>query len=60
VAENRIPQEVISELERRGHEVIVTDGWANGKAMGIRYDGERGLNSGGVSPRGQIGYALGW
>jgi gamma-glutamyltranspeptidase/glutathione hydrolase len=60
VVEDRIPQEVISELERRGHEVIVTDGWANGKAMGIRYDGERGVISGGVSPRGQIGYALGW
>ncbi len=60
VVEDRIPQEVISELERRGHEVIVTDGWANGKAMGIRYDGERGVISGAVSPRGQIGYALGW
>jgi gamma-glutamyltranspeptidase/glutathione hydrolase len=60
VAENRIPQEVISELERRGYEVIVTDGWANGKAMGIRYDGERGVIAGAVSPKGQIGYALGW
>ena len=60
VVEDRIPQEVISELERRGHEVIVTDGWANGKAMGIRYDGDRSVIAGAVSPRGQIGYALGW
>jgi gamma-glutamyltranspeptidase/glutathione hydrolase len=60
VAEDRIPPEVIAELERRGHEVVVTDGWVNGKCMGIRYDGERGIILGGVSPRGKIGYALGW
>jgi gamma-glutamyltranspeptidase/glutathione hydrolase len=60
VAEDRIPPEVIAELERRGHEVVVADGWANGKCMSIRYDGERGVIMGGVSPRGQIGYALGW
>jgi gamma-glutamyltranspeptidase/glutathione hydrolase len=60
VVEDRIPQEVMSELERRGHEIVVTDGWVNGKAMGIRYDGERGVIAGAVSPRGQIGYALGW
>jgi gamma-glutamyltranspeptidase/glutathione hydrolase len=60
VAEGRIPPEVIAELERRGHEVVVTDGWVNGKAMGIRYDGERGVIRGGVSPRGIVGYALGW
>jgi gamma-glutamyltranspeptidase/glutathione hydrolase len=60
VVEDRIPQEVISQLGRRGHEVIVTDGWVNGKAMGIRYDGERGVIAGAVSPREQIGYALGW
>jgi hypothetical protein len=28
--------------------------------MGIRYDGTRGVIQGGVSPRRQIGYALGW
>ena len=60
VAEGRIPPEVRAELERRGHEVVVTDDWANGKAMGIRYDKGRGVILGGVSPRRQIGYALGW
>ena len=59
-AENRIPKEVITALERRGHEVGLLDGWANGKAMGIRYDKERGIILGGVSPRRLIGYALGW
>jgi gamma-glutamyltranspeptidase/glutathione hydrolase len=59
-AEGRIPKEVIAALERRGHEVGLLDGWANGKAMGIRYDKERGIILGGVSPRRLIGYALGW
>jgi gamma-glutamyltranspeptidase/glutathione hydrolase len=60
VAEGRIPQDVIADLERRGHEVVVTGDWVNGKAMGIRYDGERGVIEGAVSPRGKVGYALGW
>jgi gamma-glutamyltranspeptidase/glutathione hydrolase len=60
VAEGRIPREVIAELERHGHEVVVTDGWVNGKVMGIRYDRERGVIRGGVSPRGIVGYALAW
>jgi len=58
--EDRIAREVVSGLERRGHEVVLLDGWSNGKAMGIRYDRERGVIQGGVSPRRQIGYALGW
>jgi gamma-glutamyltranspeptidase/glutathione hydrolase len=60
VVEGRIPQAVIAALEHRGHEVVVTDDWENGKVMGIRYDQERGVISGGVSPRRGIGYALGW
>jgi gamma-glutamyltranspeptidase/glutathione hydrolase len=58
--EGRIPQEIIAQLERRGHEVVVTGDWVNGKVMGIRYDRARGVIQGGVSPRGQIGYAFGW
>jgi len=60
VVEGRIPQQVIVELERRGHEVVVTDDWVNGKVMGIRYDKAHSIILGGVSPRGHIGYALGW
>lgn len=59
-AEGRIPQEVIAELEKRGHEVIVTDGWVNGKTMAIRYDSEHGTIQGAVAPKGIIGYALAW
>ena len=53
-------REVIGDLQRRGHEVAVTDGWTNGKVMGIRYDPGRGVIQGAVSPRRNIGYALGW
>ncbi|MGB5933212.1 MAG: gamma-glutamyltransferase, partial [Anaerolineae bacterium] len=60
VVEERIGREVIAELERRGHEVVVTGDWANGKVMGIRYDKARGVILGGASPRRTIGYALGW
>jgi gamma-glutamyltranspeptidase/glutathione hydrolase len=59
-AEGRIPGDAIAALERRGHEVTVIDGWANGKVMGIRYDKAQGVISGGASPRAMIGYALGW
>ena len=58
--EARISREVIAELERRGHEVGLLDGWANGKVMGIRFDRARGVIQGAVSPRRNIGYALGW
>jgi len=58
--EARIPREVIAELERRGHEVGLLDGWANGKVMGIRLDRARGVIQGAVSPRRNIGYAFGW
>jgi hypothetical protein len=34
--------------------------WSNGKCMAIRFDGERGVIRGAVSPKGIIGYALGW
>jgi gamma-glutamyltranspeptidase/glutathione hydrolase len=60
VAESRLAPEVLLELGRRGHEVVVTDAWSNGKVMGIRYDKERGVILGAASPKGNIGYAIGW
>ena len=59
-AESRIPPEVIAELERRGHEVVMTDAWAHGKVMAIRYDKDRGVILGGAAPKGNVGYAFGW
>ena len=58
--EGRIPAQVVAELERRGHEVVLDGDWAHGKVMGIRYDQTRGVILGGASAKGNIGYALGW
>ena len=60
VVEGRISREVVAGLERRGHEVEVIDDWVNGKPMGIQYGGPDGVIAGAVSPKGIIGYALGW
>jgi len=59
-AEERIAPETIAELRHRGHEVLLSPGWSHGKTMAIRYDGERGVISGAVAPKGVIGYAIGW
>lgn len=58
-AENRIPSEVIESLRRRGHTINVGDAWVHGKCMGIRIN-EHGSLEAGVSPRGEIGYAMAW
>ena len=59
-AESRIDAGVLDELRRRGHEVRMTGPWGHGKPMAVRIDAEQGVIRGGVSPRGVIGYALGW
>ena len=60
VAESRIPREVITALEDRGHEVTLKDPWSNGKVLGIRFDPDRGVISGAASPKGNIGYTIAW
>ncbi len=59
-AERSLPPESVAGLERRGHTVRVVDDWSFGKVMGIRFDRERGVILGGCSPKGMIGYAIGW
>jgi gamma-glutamyltranspeptidase/glutathione hydrolase len=60
VVESRVPEAVRNELENRGHEVIATGPWTNGKVMGVSVDTKRGLISGGASPRRHSAYAIGW
>jgi gamma-glutamyltranspeptidase/glutathione hydrolase len=60
VLEGRIPEGVRKELAARGHKVQVKGDWANGKVMAVRLDREKGVLAGAVSPRGQIGYVMGW
>ena len=43
----------------RGHKVKETGAWVNGKVMGVHIEQRTGVLSGGVSPRGQIGYVTG-
>ena len=59
-AEDRVSPEVIAEFGRRGHEIVVAGSWAHGKPMAIRCHREHGVIAGGVSRRGNIGYAMGW
>ena len=59
-ADSRIPGDVIAGLERRGHVVDSSEAWTGGKPMGIRLHREKGVIAGGVAPKGNIGYALGW
>jgi gamma-glutamyltranspeptidase/glutathione hydrolase len=58
--EGRIPPEVRAALAARGHEVVVTGDWANGRVLGARIDAEQGLLLAGASPRNETGYAVGW
>lgn len=58
-AENRIPTETIETLRKWEHIVNVGEAWAHGKCMGVRIN-EHGTLEAGVSPRGEIGYAMAW
>lgn len=53
IAESRIPAGVSDELSQKGHEIVSTGAWSNGKTMGIRYDEEHGVIMGAVAPKGQ-------
>jgi gamma-glutamyltranspeptidase/glutathione hydrolase len=60
VLEGRIPEATRKELEARGHKIKKAGDWANGKVMAVRIDDKNGVLAGAVSPRGQIGYVMGW
>ena len=58
--EDRIPASVIRNLRKRGHKVILEDGWANGQVTAVHFDSRSRLTSAAASPRVQTPYALGW
>jgi gamma-glutamyltranspeptidase/glutathione hydrolase len=58
VIENRIPQEVVEGLVKRGHDVRLVGGWNNGRALAV-FKGKEVLMAG-ASPRMGTGYALAW
>jgi gamma-glutamyltranspeptidase/glutathione hydrolase len=55
--EDRFDPAVIAELERRGHRVVVGDGWSEGRLSAVARDG--GWLKAGANPRGNQGYAVG-
>ncbi|MDD5703301.1 MAG: gamma-glutamyltransferase, partial [Dehalococcoidales bacterium] len=59
--EARIPDGVINELSRRGHDVQVVEHWSQkmGHAQAIRIDRKEGVLHGAADPRGE-GIAIGW
>ena len=59
VVEGRLPAEVRSALGDLGHDVVVTDDWANGQVCAVRFDPDTGLIEGAASPRNMSAYAIG-
>ncbi|MDA4129889.1 MAG: gamma-glutamyltransferase family protein [Thaumarchaeota archaeon] len=63
VIESRVPPSVIEELRKRGHEMVVVDGWENGKVCAVARNPETGVIFGASSPKtnyGGIAYTIGW
>jgi gamma-glutamyltranspeptidase / glutathione hydrolase len=42
-----------------GHDIEVTDDWANGQVCAVRFDPDTGLIEGAASPRHMSAYAIG-
>jgi gamma-glutamyltranspeptidase/glutathione hydrolase len=59
VVEGRIPETTRKELTARGHKVRATGDWSNGLVMAVHLGPQTGVLSGGVSPRGMLGYVSG-
>ena len=57
--EERVEQEIIEGLEKKGHEVICVDPWSTGKVMGLHYNSKTKVISGACSPRRTMGYVIG-
>jgi gamma-glutamyltranspeptidase/glutathione hydrolase len=59
VVEDRLGDEVIEELERRGHRVTRAGDWSLGRISAVGIDQETGLLSAAANPRSAQGYAAG-
>jgi gamma-glutamyltranspeptidase / glutathione hydrolase len=57
--EARIPAEVRSELEARGHTVGVDGAWSHGQVTAVAFEPQSGVVSGAASPRGRVAYVMG-
>ncbi|WP_448626154.1 gamma-glutamyltransferase family protein [Geodermatophilus sp. URMC 64] len=59
VVESRIGDDVVAELRRRGHAVVVSDAWTLGRLSAVSRDAETGVLRAAANPRGMQGYAAG-
>ncbi len=57
--EERIGEQALAELERRGHLVNVAGPWSQGRLSATARDPSRGLLLAAANPRGMQGYAIG-
>jgi len=57
--EARIPEEVVRELEARGHKVTVDGAWSHGGVLACAIDPMTGIMSGAASPRPGQAYVMG-
>ncbi|MFI8347220.1 gamma-glutamyltransferase family protein [Streptomyces sp. NPDC085596] len=57
--ESRMPEEVVAELRRRGHDVTVGPAWSEGRVCAVARDPATGVLSAAANPRGMQGYAVG-
>jgi gamma-glutamyltranspeptidase/glutathione hydrolase len=59
VAEDRLGDDVLTELARRGHRVTRSGPWSLGRLSAVARDPDTGLLSAAANPRGAQGYAVG-
>jgi gamma-glutamyltranspeptidase/glutathione hydrolase len=59
VVEDRLGEDVIAELEARGHRVTRAGDWALGRLSSVSHDPTTGVLSAAANPRGAQGYAAG-
>jgi gamma-glutamyltranspeptidase/glutathione hydrolase len=59
VAEDRLGDDVLTELARRGHRVTRSGPWSLGRLCAVARDPDTGLLSAAANPRGSQGYAVG-
>jgi gamma-glutamyltranspeptidase / glutathione hydrolase len=57
--ESRISPDIVENLRRRGHEVVLTDEWSLGRLSAVTRDAGDGFLRAAANPRGAQGYAVG-
>lgn len=57
--ESRTPPEVVEELRRRGHDLVIGEAWSEGRLCAVARDPRSGVLSAAANPRGMQGYAVG-